>query len=271
MAGTGLAAGICLTGTSNIARYNTVYETGIHGIELMTTCVNNLIEYNIVYNSYHSLIDFQNINGTFSGAICRYNLLYCDATYDNVLECGGINIGENSGGASVSYLQVYYNVIYDIPGPGISLYGAIDHLSLYNNVIVGTHSGYAGYSTAINVAQDTAASATIKNNIGMNFASGCFYIKGVNRLTACDNNLWYQAAGGTAIYAAIEDVASYHYNDLSAYKTAMGGTMEQHTLWQDPLFVNAVAYDFNLQAGSPCINAGANVGLTGDFEGHPIV
>jgi hypothetical protein len=51
------------------------------------------------------------------------------------------------------------------------------------------------------------------------------------------------------------------------FDTAYGSATS--SLTSDPLFVNPTT-DFHLQPSSPAINAGVDVGLTGDYEGKPI-
>lgn len=70
--------------------------------------------------------------------------------------------------------------------------------------------------------------------------------------------------GGAYRYAQIPG-NNYHYDDFETYKIAMGGTFEQHSLWEDPHF-NSTS-DFRLQSSSPAINAGTNVGLIQDYNG----
>jgi hypothetical protein len=53
-----------------------------------------------------------------------------------------------------------------------------------------------------------------------------------------------------------------------AWETAYGGTT--NSIEADPIFVSPATGDFHLQSTSPCRNAGADVGLTEDFEGNPI-
>ena len=70
----------------------------------------------------------------------------------------------------------------------------------------------------------------------------------------------------------------------SEYINVMGGIMDHCCTWPDhpdsftatvtnaPLFANAMAFDFHLLSGSPCVNMGANAEWTEgttDFEGNP--
>jgi hypothetical protein len=38
----------------------------------------------------------------------------------------------------------------------------------------------------------------------------------------------------------------------------------------DPLFFDATKSNFNLKAGSPCIDAGQNIQMSADFAGNPV-
>ncbi|MCC7361813.1 MAG: hypothetical protein IT317_20185 [Anaerolineales bacterium] len=48
---------------------------------------------------------------------------------------------------------------------------------------------------------------------------------------------------------------------------ASGATSGSHHPTGDPLFANPAAYDYHLGGGSPAIDAGANAGVTDDFDG----
>ena len=57
-----------------------------------------------------------------------------------------------------------------------------------------------------------------------------------------------------------------------AAKSGDGTYTDTGTLWAtDPLFTSPTTGGFTLQATSPCINAGMDVGLTQDYAGNPIV
>jgi hypothetical protein len=51
-------------------------------------------------------------------------------------------------------------------------------------------------------------------------------------------------------------------SDFDGFLVQSGATLSNvNTFDADPLFVNPVGFDFELQTGSPCINAGADIGL----------
>ena len=56
-----------------------------------------------------------------------------------------------------------------------------------------------------------------------------------------------------------------------AAKSGDGTYTDTGTLWAtDPLFTSPTTGGFTLQPTSPCINAGADVGLTQDYAGNPV-
>lgn len=59
---------------------------------------------------------------------------------------------------------------------------------------------------------------------------------------------------------AISYGAGVVYNDID----------DTGNITTDPTFVGGSPYDFHLQAGSPCINAGIDVGLTEDYDGQAV-
>jgi hypothetical protein len=78
-----------------------------------------------------------------------------------------------------------------------------------------------------------------------------------------DNNCWYQA-GANRIYC--EDLGEANTVTLfSSYQSLSG--KDAHSRATDPLFVNIGARDFRLQAGSPCVDTGLDVGIIDDCDG----
>jgi parallel beta-helix repeat protein len=262
-----------------------IYEIGRHGIYASATgagtCSNNIIEHNIVHNCYHTLIDVMNVDGTASGNITRYNLLYTDSDYANAsFGCMGIYY---SGDTSITYPQangeIYYNVSFNMFSTHIQIGAYTTGTQVLNNLCYGTNPlNTTLLANGIMLGSTGSTTITAKNNIVMDIYSGagggdaCVRVYDVDQISAMDNNCWYQSLGGTRVYARIYDVASYHYDDLDDWQTAMS-PFEASSLWEDPLFVNAggdTAEDYKLTASSPCINAGVAVGLTGDYEGNSV-
>jgi len=278
-----LSDGITLTNVSSSTVSDCdIYEIGRHGIYAVAssggTCSNNIIEHSTLHNCYHTLIDVMNVDGTASGNITRYNLLYTDSDYaDASFGCMGIYY---SGDTSAEYPQVngeiYYNVSFNMFSVHIGIGKYTTGTQVLNNSCYGTNPlNTTKLANGISLGNVGATTITAKNNIAMDIYSGagggdaCIFVYDVDQISAMDNNCWYQSAGGTQIYARLYDVASYHYDDFAAWKTALG--KDANSLWEDPLMTDPANGDLTPQSGSPCINAGVDVGLTEDYAGNPIV
>lgn len=154
-------------------------------------------------------------------------------------EQNGIVIAEGSGddpsrfGANRA-VMIRNNILYQNGpdgGDGIKVQDERAHsFALYNNTIVGN----SGDGISIDAALTTG---DIRNNIAV--GNGLFGLK----LTP-------------------DETISRDYNDL--FNNGSDGTKNfdghhgpgKNSISADPLFVNAVAGDFHLQAGSPCLNTG---------------
>jgi hypothetical protein len=76
--------------------------------------------------------------------------------------------------------------------------------------------------------------------------------------------MYFDASGTTRARWSDDTV----YTTESTWEAA---SSETGSVWSNPLFVSTVTPDFSLQAGSPAINAGVDVGLTTDYVGNAIV
>lgn len=150
----------------------------------------------------------------------------------------------NTDGSTYDYsgVRVYYNLCYDNGYHGFSAQGRCQGWKLYNNVF------YDNGIDGIFIGQ-YATGGTIQNNL------------------SAGNNYGIELESGgstTANHNAYYDNATNNYNGIS------GGTGDVTT---DPLLVDPTGTppDFRIGAGSPCINAGVDVGLTEDYVGNPII
>lgn len=84
------------------------------------------------------------------------------------------------------------------------------------------------------------------------------------------NNLHARAGdGGVALYSNNATfVSSNHCYDTTATAGSLG--VSGASVVGSPLFVDGPGHDFRLQAGSPCLDRGVDVGLSVDFDGTPI-
>jgi hypothetical protein len=144
-------------------------------------------------------------------------------------------------------VRAYQNIVNGTaiganPQPGIKNSGA-SGTKLWNNLITRTDNavviedGDSGHS--LNVE--------LRNGIMANNRDWGLMLRAGNTLAAFDGNLFYNNESGSV----------------------SGASMSPANIEVDPKFVNP-GFDFHLQADSPCIDTGANVGLLEDIEGTPI-
>ncbi|KYK27217.1 hypothetical protein AYK26_04100 [Euryarchaeota archaeon SM23-78] len=264
-------------------RYNTCYFAGRRGIALLHTTPSTMddavIEYNTVFDCYHSMIDLFETNapGTFDGAIVRYNHCYNDADYGQgyqKLVNHAILAGGHTGVSSyrITNVKIHNNIAHHMyDSVGIEISGNANGIEIYNNILYGALDGSTEmmHIHVANTAGQPNTNITIKNNIGMDTPSlACLHIPNSSSVIECDNNLWYNSDGS---YYAIVDGVGYRASDFTAYQADTG--WDTNGLWEDPKLVNPgtlVDTDYQLQSDSPCIDSGTDVGLTQDYEGNTI-
>ena len=234
----------------------TIYQNGAAGISINgtdgTAPSNCIIENNTVYENAQTVADYWGIDLFKCGNnnIVRYNLVH-DQHYISV-SSGSIRL---DGLPSVQFGTgnlVYYNICYNdrcgFQPDGASAWG------LYNNVF------YNMSEVGIACVDAGVTSGTVKNNIFHTIATNFTQDIGATNIV-WDNNCYYPVANRFRWGASTTDFATW--------KTNCSGDANSKT--SDPVFTSTVTPDFSLQVASPCINAGASVGLTADYLGHPIV
>ena len=165
-------------------------------------------------------------------------------------------------------IHIYYNIMENMGWGdsawnfGISIgQGAVDAITrrvyVYNNVISGGTSGAIRAGVFINSTNEIY-DIFIRNNIIQNVVSyGCITFwdsAGTIEDITIQNNILYNNVNGNDFY--------YHNGKV------VTNLVNSDDIEGDPLFVSAS--DFHLQAGSPGLNAGLNLGLTSDFEGNAV-
>ncbi|HDQ72496.1 MAG TPA: right-handed parallel beta-helix repeat-containing protein [Chloroflexi bacterium] len=118
--------------------------------------------------------------------------------------------------------------------------GAAPHNVLYHNTLVGSPTVRQGIGIEINVPGVTL---TLVNNIVASHTVGISHVVGSGVVVS--NSLLWANEGGTLV---------------------LSGTL---SIFLDPRFVDPINRDYHLQADSPAIDAGADVGVRVDFEGDP--
>jgi parallel beta-helix repeat protein len=244
---------------------NTVHDIGALGIDLDAyTEVNwrHRVKGNTIYNCNESGIELENA----WAAIIEENVVYdCLAGIDAILydscQVGGeTNQYGVAGDARGTHSDciVRKNVVHDSTQWGIIFYAA-DGISLLHNTVSGClygglllQSGDAYYDALI-----------LRDNILS--ANGDAGEAEVNSLTAFtpittdDYNCLYHA--GNAHY---QELGGPTVKTLAQYiATAGNGAKGAHSIIGDPLFTNAAAHDYTLQAGSPAKGTASDGGNMG--------
>lgn len=170
--------------------------------------------------------------------------------------------------------SVIYNIVHDHTASHVSLAGhsivvsmsdnnasSVDDNLVYNNTIYNSRKGLFIYGLAGGAG--TINNTLVKNNIieasSVNDIDHDLNGRGTGTVYA--NN----CLGAESISVNWEGSEKTTYDD---WETAYGGTTASAEA--DPLFVNAAGGDFRLPAGSPCIDAGTDVGLTEDYAGNTV-
>lgn len=145
---------------------------------------------------------------------------------------------------------------------------------------MGRHLGVPPYTGAsLNFWNNTIHTAS-----GRSFQNDC----GTPGVVTLRNNIIYNAGtNGDSTFCLRSNTAgatvhghnSYYRSADEAYLKVRDGTYQRTSAevlaWEataqvsDPLFVST-GVDYALQPGSPCIDAGTDVGLTTDYAGNPV-
>ena len=254
--------GIYCKSTYNYFGYNKIYENAVHNIYCQSYSGGNsgynTIEFNEVFNTYHTNIDIMNdaVGKTNNGNQVRYNIVYDNANkWNPTFESIGIQVqGYLGTGTAWCYgNKVYGNLIYGQRGISINIQSYADSVYIYNNTI-----HYSTIQTAIVVEEAASvspkANVWISNNLLVSMTGsnwwGLFVSSGTNKHIG--NNGFYDSNGGN-----IAQVNGTNYTTLSAWQSAGWGTGD---VWANPLFTDYANNDFTLQAGSPMKNTGATLG-----------
>jgi hypothetical protein len=216
--------------------------TSFHGEEFSVSLIGNDIRYN-----NKSGIGNQSPGNTFAFRN------YLQDNWDNLAV-----FGAGSSGSTSAIHRFLYNVSVHSSGEnyGINSSGAGSIVSpvrieVQNNVLYGAMTTGKRGIFITNSAQTTW---DIANNIAVNWTHGIGDATGTATIERLDNNCLFGNS------------TNYYDNSTGI----LNGKVGPNSLTGNPLFVNAAGGDFRLQAGSPCINAGVNVGATTDMDGNPV-
>jgi hypothetical protein len=226
------------------------------GIDAKSGSKNGSIHHNEVY-------DISPSNAIYVDA---YNKETCNieiySNYIHDTKGVGIQIGSEDGG-DLHDLLIHHNIITNCKRGGFAFHnkysesGKVYSINIYNNTLCqnGTNDDQHKYFGGVRMWDELLERVTFKNNI---LSENYHFQIGVNNISpsvvTLDHNVIYGVQGDGGGF------------------THLDGT---NTISSDPIYVDKMSHDFNLQSNSPAINAGDNSVWTGeanitDFNGTPI-
>lgn len=255
----------------------------ISGLEIYNNQVQGSIDLNYNYKGnynfsawiHHNTLDHPNINSKFESGIILEFATQSAIIEDNVINnaCTGVQFNTrgpgNSGGYAYpaptgGYSALTDNIIrrnlfsniYRGNGSGIGVFSEgtndpyVNGLYIYNNSIVAKPGDAPWWGIDFSSqARGNCSNINIRNNIIVGFAGG--WMVGtdgtgntrINGMTVTHNNAFQNGNNNMPLWPG-GNPTNYTYSSNTAL---------------DPLFVSAT--NFRLQAISPCINTGINIGL----------
>jgi hypothetical protein len=178
-------------------------------------------------------------------------------------------------GCQAQSLTFYYNKFYQEKASTTAKNGVIriekDYAALtyagadirfYNNTIVSS----SGASSCFADLTQYNGVVDLKNNLMINTGSsgsmGLCYID-VSGSTVHSYNSYYRSAVGDLIYY-------FYMTPYIQYYRTDTASIEETGIFSNPKLTDVAGFDWTLQASSPCINSGIDVGLTLDYAGNPV-
>lgn len=266
-----------LASAVSVNNYGRQYSNTQHGVYLVNCTGGTYSDYGQQdSNTQHGLYDYNRNGGTYlysgksfsngqyglflntlSGAGRRWNidraLLHSNGrnnlrvttcATDNVLVKASISYGPGATyacayfGSTAIGVKHYRNVYYNPTGKAFEINDAtsVGH-QVVGNIFVGS----------FNMANGAEAGALVSHN--------CFWAANAGDTLAVFKGTTYTRADSAAFFAAL----------------AAENPLSVGNICADPKFVDGPAYDFHLQAASPCRYTGVAIaGVTEDYDGRPI-
>ena len=212
------------------------------------------------YGTYNNLIISY---GT--GTLAQFRNMYIAGSTHNTVknckftDCSTVHLGISS---TADNTNIYYNIFSSGCVYTAQLVIGGNNCNVYNNIFVS--SGL----DAIFLFNSTK-SVTIKNNIICSPVRNFLNFPNATWTITASNNQYYAIS-----YTNKWIRGSTNFSTLKSWQDSTGQEANSLTGW--PRFAGqadstSAITSYALAAGSKCINAGVNVGLTSDYYGNPIV
>jgi hypothetical protein len=236
-------ANCTVQGNEGYASHSPADDGGIYDIDFHSS--NTTVQYNYGHDADgYCLAVFGAVNQATTNSVVRYNVCSNNAREASIAGQGDVAVSSWDNG-SLDGVQIYNNTFYWNPAANAPL--------LMNDAV------FSG--AGADVFENNLIYSTVSN-----FENS---VAGLH----LDHNLWWTTAGGGPSWT----YAAHTYTTFASYKSGSG--QDAAGLFADPLLssptyhgVGKPTSQFLLQAGSPAIDAGANLGSMGshDFFGDPI-
>jgi hypothetical protein len=174
----------------------------------------------------------------------------------------GLEFASEHHDRSTSFVTARNNLVYDATAIGIAIggydrrRGFTEGSVIVNNTVVGTHG------VELLVQFDTRDNV-IENNIFVAGPTAEFvenrYTENANNLV--DHNLYWSGDGSDR---GVWTWKGKGYQDFSGWRAS--SSVDEHSMFADPGFVDPSAHDFRLSDGSPAVDAGSFVPAGGNTD-----
>jgi len=234
----------------NTISHNEIHDTTYDGISVgwswgygPSAAVNNIIEYNHLYNIGRGLLsDFGAIYvlGSQPGTIVRNNLIHDVRRYDGSGGYFGFGIYLDSGSSEV---RVQNNIVYRADDGIHENYGMDNTVD--NNVVAFTR-----YQASLRThAAPNQQSLTFEHNILYASQGDLLHLHPQEGITKFDNNLYYRTDGQPVTINAFQRTGTFEQ-----WRQILG--QDDHSLVADPRFVDPEKGNFALRSDSPALGLG---------------
>jgi hypothetical protein len=221
----------------------------------------------VQYVEFDGCIARDNDEDGFDFKGTRYIRIHNSEIYNNAGD--GVVSHNSTSSPQADYIEIYNNKIYNNGWWGIYATTDCDNWKIYNNLIYGNanSSEYETYNTyGIQVKENTQVyHNTLYNNGTYGRSKNHGGYRGSDS-AVFKNNIAYQNGTGTHgnIYSGSGGAISNNY----VYPTSPGKTGSNAITVSDPKIKDPANGNFELEEGSPLIDAGLDVGIGEDYSGN---
>jgi len=230
---------------------------------------NNLIEKNEMYNCGTTICFYQLNNQGVQNTTIRWNYIHDSHTLGGANGFGIELAGDGDDRHNNTGNAIYGNIVQNCT-IGYR-YRYVQEHPFYNNIAYNCGTSFYSLGSGVH-PDDLSYNIKMRNDISL-FPTNYHIEARTNGddhfVFDSDYNIFYPDTGNKFLLA---DLGSTRTMNFAGWQNLVrpGSTFDPNTIIADPMFVDPDNGDFRLQAGSPAIDAGIDVGLTEDFEGNSI-